>query len=1020
MISIPDNEAERLHALCGLNLLDTDPEERFDRITRIAAQFFDMPIVLVSLIDSNRQWFKSGHGLAAKETPRSMAFCAHAIAQEHVLIIEDAQLDDRFEHNPLVTGEPFIRFYAGYPIRTLDGVALGTLCLIDQQPRTLNASQITALQDFASMVDDQLSREALAGQVVSRAKALHESEVRFAATFEEAAVGIAHIGTDGTWLRANRKVPEIIGYTQVEIKNISFRSITFPEDLLPWKAMNVQLFEGTRRSYSLETRYFHKAGHVVWVNLSVTLVHKPDGTPDYFVAVIEDIQEKKRAQRALQDLNEELELRVEQRTDELRLKNDDLAGEIEHRLQTEATLRVSEARMRTILDSSHDAFIGIDSDGIIIDWNKSAEITFGWSRAEAIGKNIMSTIIPLKHQHAHQEGMQRFLKSGSGPNIDRRIELPARTRSGTEIPVEMTINAYQIDGQYQFAAFLHDVSKRQEIARKLEQKQELLDAVLETIEVGVVACSSDGTLTLFNRAARELHGLPIEKIPPTEWAQHYDLFSADGQTHMAKNEVPLLRALHGETVVNSEMVIAPKGRRPHFLLASGRPLVSPTGEKLGAVVAMNDVTDLKDSGRRLAENEQRLRAITENLPTLIGHVDRNETFLFLNSQAGRFYGKSHDELIGRQVSTAYSDAGYRKIKPFIDAALSGKRTSFEDQMLADGNTYYYHAAYIPDKDENGAVNGFYAMAYDITSRKVSELRQAESEERLRTIANNLPVLISYIDRDMRYQFANAKYEEWLGVPAGHMIGKSVAELFGTDFFEQRKQYALRCLDGETVCFENEIKVNGVRKELESTYIPHMKDGVGQGVYILSSDITTVKTQERMLQQLARLDALTGLPNRRSYDEKLHETVARSARYEHGFAVMFLDVDNFKKINDTQGHGAGDEVLKEIALRLVASVRETDIVSRLAGDEFTIILDEITKQEDAAGVAQKILDAVRKPFLIAGGSREVSVSIGITCASANATDVANITKAADDALYRAKAAGRNRYFIDDTLAAVDRQ
>lgn len=142
MISKPDNEAERLHALCGLNLLDTAPEERFDRITRIAAQFFDVPIVLVSLIDSDRQWFKSRHGLAAEETPRSMAFCAHAIEQDDVLIVEDATLDDRFRNNPLVTGEPFIRFYAGYPIRTSDGVVVGTLCLIDKTPRTQHRSRL--------------------------------------------------------------------------------------------------------------------------------------------------------------------------------------------------------------------------------------------------------------------------------------------------------------------------------------------------------------------------------------------------------------------------------------------------------------------------------------------------------------------------------------------------------------------------------------------------------------------------------------------------------------------------------------------------------------------------------------------------------------------------------------------------------------------------------------------------------------------------------------------------------------
>ena len=188
----------------------------------------------------------------------------------------------------------------------------------------------------------------------------------------------------------------------------------------------------------------------------------------------------------------------------------------------------------------------------------------------------------------------------------------------------------------------------------------------------------------------------------------------------------------------------------------------------------------------------------------------------------------------------------------------------------------------------------------------------------------------------------------------------------------------------------------------------MKDGIAQGVYILSSDITTVKNQERLLQQLARADALTGLPNRRSYDEKLQEIVTRSSRYGHGFAVMFLDVDNFKRINDTQSHGAGDEVLKEIALRLLASVRETDFVSRPAGDEFTIILDEVTEQEDAANGAQKILDTIRKPFMVAGVSSAVSISIGITSTAASAIDVAQITKAADDALYQAKAAGRNGY------------
>ena len=467
MTSVPDNELARIDALCGLNLLDTPPEERFDRITRTAARFFEVPIVLVSLIDSERQWFKSNHGLPATETPRSTAFCAHAILQDKMLIVEDAQQDPRFKDNPLVIGEPFIRFYAGQPIYSQDGFALGTLCLIDQKPRGLSAAEIVALRDFASMVDDQLSKETMARHALSRTKQLHDSEARFVATFEQAAVGIAHIGIDGAWLKVNRKVPEILGYAQAEFEELPLRSITFPEDLAPWQARNAELFDGTRASYSLEMRYLHKAGYAVWVNLNVTLIRGLDARPDYFVAVIEDIQEKKRAQNALHCLNEELETRIELRTAELRQKNDELAKEIQHRQWVENVLRTSETRIRTILDNSNDAFIGIDSDGIIIDWNKSAETTFGWSRDDALGKALTSTIIPLKHQWAHHEGMQRFLNSDAKSTLRRRMEIPARTRSGMEIPVEMTISAYQIDGNYQFAAFLHDVSERRAILQNL-------------------------------------------------------------------------------------------------------------------------------------------------------------------------------------------------------------------------------------------------------------------------------------------------------------------------------------------------------------------------------------------------------------------------------------------------------------------------------------------------------------------------------------------------------------------------
>ncbi|ROM75644.1 GGDEF domain-containing protein [Pseudomonas brassicacearum] len=152
----PDNEAVRLKNLHSLKLLDTAPEERFDRLTRLARRLFDVPIALVSLVDANRQWFKSSAGLDVSETPREVSFCGHAILQDQILEIRDAEQDERFHDNPLVTDKPGIRFYAGYPLGLADGSKLGTLCLLDTRPRTLNDEERELLRDLARMAEQEM------------------------------------------------------------------------------------------------------------------------------------------------------------------------------------------------------------------------------------------------------------------------------------------------------------------------------------------------------------------------------------------------------------------------------------------------------------------------------------------------------------------------------------------------------------------------------------------------------------------------------------------------------------------------------------------------------------------------------------------------------------------------------------------------------------------------------------------------------------------------------------------------
>ncbi len=158
----PKNEAERLHALRTLQILDSSHEERFDRVTRMAKRMFGVSISLVSLVDEDRQWFKSAQGIDASETPREISFCGHAINQDGLFIIPDALEDERFFDNPLVTNAPNIRFYAGYPLKLRQGINIGTLCLIDAKPKQLDKEDQQLLEDLGAMIEQEINSIQLA------------------------------------------------------------------------------------------------------------------------------------------------------------------------------------------------------------------------------------------------------------------------------------------------------------------------------------------------------------------------------------------------------------------------------------------------------------------------------------------------------------------------------------------------------------------------------------------------------------------------------------------------------------------------------------------------------------------------------------------------------------------------------------------------------------------------------------------------------------------------------------------
>ena len=326
-----------------------------------------------------------------------------------------------------------------------------------------------------------------------------------------------------------------------------------------------------------------------------------------------------------------------------------------------------------------------------------------------------------------------------------------------------------------------------------------------------------------------------------------------------------------------------------------------------------------------------------------------------------------------------------------------------------------------------------------SARRTAEAEAArrESEERLRLVADNVPALISYVDRDLRYRFSNRTYDDWFGIEHEKMEGRTVAEVFGEEVTASMRESFERVLAGQPAEFEFATGEGARRRTLQVSCVPHLGTG-GEviGFYVLANDVSALKRAQedlrlaaiqlqhdaRRLEFLAHHDTLTGLPNRAMFADRAREAVSHARRHGKTAAFLFLDLDNFKHVNDTLGHEVGDGLLKVIASRLRASVRGEDFIARIGGDEFCVLLQNIAEPREAAAVAQKLLAELGKPCQV--GEHEVSsgASIGIACVPQDGDDVGTLLRLADHAMYRAKQLGRNGYqffsgVLNDSAAAA---
>lgn len=348
MRSAPEHrdESGRLEALHAVGLLDTDPEERFDRIVRLAASVFDMPIALVSLIDEDRQWFKSKLGLAASETSRDVAFCAHAIVDEtsDTMVVSDARSDDRFAENPLVTGDPNIRFYAGHVVHSPNGMPMGTLCVIDRKPREFDDAQRQVLADLAALVEEEFTRER--SEVVLNQ--LHQSEQLKTSILDALMEGLVLHDVDGVVIEWNPAAERLLGLSADELigrtsMDPMWRAVHADGSPWPGEEHPAMVCLATGEWIRNEVMGVHRPdGSLVWLEVSAVPTRAPDGERRV-VATFVDITERRRL---------------------------------------EASLRASEEVARTSLDALEQGVVLFDGSGLVRRTNPAAVEILGVSPAE--------------------------------------------------------------------------------------------------------------------------------------------------------------------------------------------------------------------------------------------------------------------------------------------------------------------------------------------------------------------------------------------------------------------------------------------------------------------------------------------------------------------------------------------------------------------------------------------------------------------------------------------------------------
>jgi diguanylate cyclase (GGDEF)-like protein/PAS domain S-box-containing protein len=669
-------------------------------------------------------------------------------------------------------------------------------------------------------------------------------------------------------------------------------------------------------------------------------------------------------------------------------------------------LSASEAQLRGAIESFPDGIAIYDAEDRLAVCNETYAGVYGASRNAA---ELAGTPYARIAENAFEAEVvpPEFLERREAWIAER---LERRRAGGGAVRHYRTLDGRSLLGRFVRApsgivSVFTDVSELRAVQDAYEKVLAERNLMLDTLPAGV-AFVSHGSILRCNRRLEQMLGYAQGEI---DGKPMRSLYASDAQWKAAGEELEL--RLRGGGIVEWDAPLARKDGSQLWSRSLGRAL-DPERPEEGAIYTFTDAAERLAAEHALKKSEAMFRSLVETSNDLIWSLDAAGRWTYLNPAAAeRIYGCAASELIGREWREQIAPEVRERDLAVFRRILAGESAfNYETRHLRrDGAHVDLAFNAIPLRDPAGAIVGATGTAHDISEQKRAAAALHEGVERLRLGA----------------EAADLHYWEWDAASDTLFLGHSPAqaaagarirwqEYLNRIHPEDRERFAAAARAalefGEPLAAEFRIESEDGQQRWFAARGKALADGSGQmrRVIGVSQDISERKSKEEEARFLAYHDTLTGLPNRRLLDDRLRQALFAAQRRDARVAVMMVDLDRFKQVNDALGHRAGDSVLREVAHRLGGCVRKADTLARHGGDEFVVVLSDLQMESDCQVVAEKILRALEAPFRVDGREFSIGASIGVSLFPADAGDGEALLRNADVAMYRAKQLGANNY------------